>query len=98
MKTKHIKFPSAQRQPFGSYPVNRIECKNCGNPSAALMLHDDLWLSIVNDRKDFLCLVCIEEKLGRAIKANDLNNAPINDALKTVLRRLEATVEAWNDG
>ena len=64
----------------------RLRCKDCGRcleyewkDHEYVMLHDALWESIADHDEDLLCLLCIEARLGRGIRADDLTDAPIND-------------------
>jgi hypothetical protein len=42
------------------------------------MVHDEVW-SVANGAR-FLCVGCIEQRLGRQLTAEDFTGAPINDA------------------
>ncbi|WP_234795582.1 hypothetical protein [Mycobacteroides saopaulense] len=42
------------------------------------MIHDDLWLSINLDRSGYLCIACVEERLGRHLTPADFTDARIN--------------------
>jgi hypothetical protein len=63
-------------------------CADCGIPtiwrgrSEWYMVHDDLWqaadISPVPDMETFLCVGCIEERLGRQLTAADFTDVPAN--------------------
>ena len=62
-------------------------CADCG-PADLIgpMLRDDIWLSIA--RKDeFLCLPCIERRLGRPLTENDLTGCRLNEGCPEFLAR-----------
>lgn len=47
-------------------------CDECKTEDLfTVMLHDNLWLSIANKR-DVLCVNCIEKRLGRKLTLDDL--------------------------
>jgi hypothetical protein len=56
----------------------RWPCADCVSaPDLGPMLHDDVWLSIARD-DEFLCLPCIEWRLGRPLTESDLVDCLFN--------------------
>jgi hypothetical protein len=56
----------------------RWRCANCRKlTSDDYMLKDKVWLSIAQ-KKDKLCLACVEKRLGRNLKKSDFSKAPVN--------------------
>lgn len=49
------------------------------------MLSDELWLTIVQDKKDVLCFRCAETRMGRPITPADLSDAECNCELSMIL-------------
>lgn len=50
-------------------------CQSCGDSislKGAVMLKDDLWLSICNSPEERICVDCIESRLGRPVVESDL--------------------------
>jgi hypothetical protein len=57
-------------------------CKDCGVDTELeyYMIHDYLWKIANNKHEDgFLCVGCIEERLGRQLNKKDFTDYPIND-------------------
>ena len=69
--------------------AKKYTCIICGEPDAWIMLTDEVWALVSVHRRDFLCLLCIENGLGREITSSDLKNTPINYTNITILKRLE---------
>ena len=61
-------------------------CVDCGQPlirtpsgSEYYMVHDELWAASGLGRRDgFLCVGCLEDRLGRRLGPDDFTDAPIN--------------------
>ena len=55
-----------------------LVCEQCGDEwSEMIMLKDDLWLSIAQE-EEFLCVGCIEKRLGRPVTGWDLTDCALN--------------------
>jgi hypothetical protein len=56
-------------------------CKDCNKPiyvdDNMVMIKDELWNKIVDDKKIFLCDLCMEERLGRKITQEDFKSKGI---------------------
>jgi hypothetical protein len=60
-------------------PYSRSGCDSCGNPDEPYMLLNSLWKKVTKDTKhQYLCLSCVETKLGRPLKEKDFSKALIN--------------------
>ena len=63
-------------------PKHICPCKDCGkdvrNPKDMYMLEDNLWKQLGLKPGDFLCIDCLEKRLGREITQDDLKVLPIN--------------------
>jgi hypothetical protein len=46
------------------------------------MIHDELWNSVITDRdpagRKYLCIACLEKRLGRTLRASDFQDVPLN--------------------
>lgn len=63
--------------------VNTLPCDNCGkdcfkDPKDYYMVNDTVWLSVMPTKQGILCMDCLETKLGRKLKAEDIPNCPLN--------------------
>lgn len=59
-------------------------CDGCGERDPVMVIiHDSLWAAIAKHRKEFLCLQCMEQRLGRPITPNDLRPCQITEILAT---------------
>lgn len=58
-------------------------CKDCGTDTDLeyYMVHNYLWKIAHNNKYEdgYLCVGCIEERLGRQLNKEDFTNYPIND-------------------
>lgn len=52
-------------------------CKCCGELNEPYMIHNELWKA-VDGGKGLICLLCVEDRLGRPLTLNDFTQAPIN--------------------
>lgn len=52
------------------------------------MLVEGVWLSI-SDKKSFMCMPCMESRLGRRLRRSDLKDVPGNANERLLLGRLE---------
>jgi hypothetical protein len=61
----------------------RFKCLDCGVDTGKIgqfyMLHDKVWLSVVDGREGMLCVPHVEARLGRQLTAEDFTNAYINN-------------------
>lgn len=59
---------------------NDICCDKCSKVcSRMLMVKNSIWLHICDDRRDFICPDCMEQRLGRKFKKEDVkSNIPAN--------------------
>ena len=58
-----------------------LDCTDCGNDTKNeyYMLEHDLWLKVNNGRRHgFLCIGCVEVRLGRELNAFDFLDVPVN--------------------
>jgi hypothetical protein len=55
-------------------------CKSCKGDNQPYMLTSDLWKIVAapKERRSFLCIPCVEKRLGRKLTLEDFNNAPLN--------------------
>jgi len=56
------------------------------------MLHDWLWLQAVGEKyiNILLCVLCIENRLGRKLNSTDFHDCPVNkDCFKDMTNRLK---------
>ena len=66
------------------FEINILPCSDCEVDTGFTgideyyMVHHDLWVQ-VNGGEGFLCIGCLEERLGRELNANDFPAFPIND-------------------
>lgn len=62
---------------------SRYECNDCGVNTAEIgefyMVNHELWQYVIPQKPDaFLCIECLETRLGRTLEPDDFLNAPIN--------------------
>jgi hypothetical protein len=59
-------------------------CPECGAIwPTHFMIHNALWAAAGLEEDDFRCKLCVEERLGRALTRDDLNDAPLNASPET---------------
>jgi hypothetical protein len=76
----------------GPWPMCITNCADCGIGTLTLgeyyMVHDDLWEQAWAGRRkswhclpgqEYLCIGCLEERLGRTLLWCDFTDVPIND-------------------
>jgi hypothetical protein len=96
--------PGVQQQLFHAPRVETLDwrkigtaCLDCGVETFAIgeayMVHDELWRAAcpwnADGRMfDFLCVGCLEKRIGRRLVARDFKDAPINCLHPTNSRRL----------
>jgi hypothetical protein len=65
----------------------KLPCFDCKTDTSEIgeyyMLHDEIWQAAITATKPlkrirFLCVGCIEERLGRELNPADFTDAPIN--------------------
>jgi len=57
----------------------RSPCADCGGHGYGYMLRDSLWVLVNRGSRDgFLCLPCVERRLGRPLRRDDFTDVPIN--------------------
>ena len=61
-------------------------CFDCGTPTGRgdetnewYMVHDRVWQAAGMGRDGFLCIGCLEARLGRRLWREDFTSAPVND-------------------
>jgi hypothetical protein len=63
-------------------------CLDCGvdilEAPDYYMLKDEIWCSIVPDRRGMLCIHCAEKRLGRELTHADFAEIPLNEAMSTM--------------
>jgi hypothetical protein len=59
-------------------------CREHFNEYGFWMAHSDLWCEHTF-KGDMVCISCFEDRLGRPIFADDLNDAPLNDPFRNYL-------------
>src|SRR5262245_28357204 len=69
-----------QREEFREW-VEDVLCRDCGvntdfHGEHYYALDDDLWRQVTPDNARFLCLDCLERRLGRPLAANDFVATP----------------------
>lgn len=67
-------------------------CFDCGFAPDAPMLHDDLWAQIspdkINKGGGLLCGDCVENRLGRRLTRDDLNQSLMTMCILWMAKRL----------
>lgn len=54
-------------------------CDRCGEPDEPYDLHDSMWNAVTdNTHERFLCLACVELRLGNTLSLKHFTDAPIN--------------------
>ena len=72
-------------------------CQDCGRDTTPdelagwewYLVRDELWAEAGNP-SGFLCVGCLERRLGRALRPDDFSDAPVNDANSVDSGRLSA--------
>jgi hypothetical protein len=54
-----------------------VDCASCGGDAELYMLKPDVWP--VAEGFGWLCVPCVEARLGRRLAPGDFNEAPCND-------------------
>jgi hypothetical protein len=55
-------------------------CADCGEPGEWYMVHDHLWCAAgMNPDDGFLCIGCLEGRLGRGLCCDDFTDVMLND-------------------
>lgn len=73
-----------------AYGLHR-KCHDCKEYGYGYMLQDCVWYEALEVNKDddeivnYLCLWCVDKRLGRPVNLDDLSEAPINDPLRYIL-------------
>jgi len=79
------------------YKPNRadlIACRDCGEQHGSYMVQQSVWREAMRQSSvRFLCLPCLELRIGRPVMSEDLVERPINSALLHVMRRYERRSE-----
>ncbi len=54
-------------------------CDRCAKSDEPYMLRGIIWKAVTdNTKENFLCLACVELRLGRSLRENDFTDMPIN--------------------
>ena len=73
-----------------------FDCMDCGVDTKEIHEYysvvDDVWLAANPDDFGMLCISCLENRLGRALTANDFTDYPINRIFQKS-DRLKAAME-----
>lgn len=57
-------------------------CSGCSGFNVPYMVTDKIWKKVSHNFKDrFLCLFCVEKRLGRKLKLEDFTDAWINQGV-----------------
>lgn len=71
-------------------------CSTCDTRILGPVLHDEVWTGICLHHREILCQGCMEHRLGRALKADDLKPVPWNQyrtAFISIMRSYEKEVK-----
>ena len=62
------------------YPKRRVHCRDCGGDvtDEFYMIHHDLWDQCLKGAGGWICVPCIEDRLGRPLTRDDFILCPIN--------------------
>jgi hypothetical protein len=64
----------------------RVRCLDCREDTIELdeyyMLRDDVWLEANPARDGMLCVGCVEQRLGRALRPGDFTTCVVNDPVR----------------
>jgi len=66
---------------FDGFRGSRFCCDECLGHHEPYMIQDELWLSIMPNRKGSLCFDCVEKKLGRKLTIEDFHNGAVNNPI-----------------
>lgn len=55
------------------------KCSSCRRMNQPYMIQEELWKQIKKPREMYLCLYCVESRLGRKLEDEDFIDAPINN-------------------
>ena len=67
---------------------SRTACHDCGTetlspepgvPTEYYMVHDRVWQAARAPERGYLCIGCLEHRLGRQLHRGDFTDAPLND-------------------
>lgn len=63
--------------------INRIFCMGCGLDidrlaEYAYMVRDSIWFSVAETKHGYLCIGCLEKRLGRRLVVEDFSDVLIN--------------------
>jgi len=60
---------------------HKLDCKDCGGDTfyENYMVWNCIWQQAVPEQKGFLCIGCLEARLGRRLVATDFSLVPINE-------------------
>ena len=64
----------------------KIDCQDCGHRDHQCILDyvvvDEVWQQVADPLDGILCLSCLEDRLGRGIREEDLKDIPVNRTLR----------------
>lgn len=67
---------------FGNLVMPCAECETL--TTDYYMVHDELWQSVTTPDERFLCLACLEQRIGRPLVIDDFTPYPVNDQIRLV--------------
>lgn len=53
-------------------------CSSCAGINEAYMIKNKLWKQVRKRGESYLCISCVESRLGRGLELRDFTDAPIN--------------------
>jgi hypothetical protein len=67
-----------------------FKCYSCNDrDGASPMLLPQLWREVVRQGERLLCISCIESRLGRELRLDDLTRCHWNDNFRVLFERIE---------
>lgn len=78
--------------------IEMFDCAHCGEPCHdQYMVHNDVWRAAMPTSRGLLHLRCLEAKLGRPVRLDDLSKAIINDDIRYFVSHMGLELAAVKD-
>ena len=70
-----------KKRPYKHKGYWEIDCDGCPGKNMPYSITNNLWSKVSSNTDRFLCLFCVEQRLGRKLASRDFIQAPINEGI-----------------